>query len=127
MRTKNIEESIINRTDEPGRILLEYQPGNGTRYVLLLTRVPDGAQDVVGCRAGSWVVSLVDGALSGRCCVLAPDGYLSPSYVAEKLRMDARTQRDDLMVLTEVIGHLLGRETPSALDNEGLVERTHHE
>lgn len=127
MRTKNIEESITNRVDEPGRTTLEYQPGNGSRYVLLLSYLPEPARPFLGCQDGSWAISIVDGACSGRCCILAPSGYLDPSYIAEKFRMDIRTHRNDLMVLTEVIGYLLGRPTPSALDNEGLVKRTHDE
>jgi hypothetical protein len=140
MRKKTIEESIcwIMQEYRPMDLslrhaLLEYQPGNGSRYVISFTRVPDGIESTLGCHPGSFIVSLVDGELSGRCCILAPDGYLSPVYMAEKLRLGVKSQLNDIMVLTEIIGHILGRPTPSAQDKKGpfspalQVEMVHKE
>lgn len=126
MRTKTIEESIRWKVDsrDPARlfsrqVLLEYQPGNGSRYVVSFAQVPDEAQKGLGCSPGSWLVSLVDGACEGRACVLAPHGYLSLDYVAEKLRLPFETHEGDLRVLCELIGHVLGRPCPSALNENG--------
>ncbi len=140
MRTKTIEESIRWKVDhcDPARlfsrqVLLEYQPGNGSRYVVSFAQVPDEAQSGLGCYPGSWLVSLVDGACEGRACVLGPHGYLSLDYVAQKLRLPLETHEGDLRVLTELIGHVLGRPCPSALDENGpwsaelQVEMTHNE
>jgi hypothetical protein len=126
MRTKTIQESIcwIRDHHDPTRlfsrqVLLEYQPGNGSRYVVSFVQVPGGAEEGIGCFPGSFVVSLADGACSGRCCVLAPAGYLAPNYVAEKLRLPFDRNEDDVLVLTELFGHILGRQTPSAQDESG--------
>lgn len=140
MRTKTIEEGIrwIRDNHDPARlfsrqVVLEYQPGNGSRYVVSFTQVPGGAEDGLGCFPGSFVVSLVDGACDGRCCVLAPAGYLAPSYVAEKMRLPLDRYEGDVLVLTELFGHILGRPTPSAQDESGpwspalQVEMTHSE
>jgi len=134
MRTKTIEESIKHKAEQAmGVTVVEYQPGNGTRYVASFCRLPHDAGEFVGCQAGSWLVALVDGALAGRCCVLAPGGFLSRSYVAEKLGLRPREDADDLAVLTELFGHILGRPTPSAQDEHGpfspelQVEITHNE
>lgn len=123
MRTKTIGEGIkwISDRSDPGclfsrQIALEYQPGNGTRYVLHLAQLPAAACGGAGAQPGSWSVSLIDGALAGRCCVLAPSGYLDPGYLAEKLRISAREAGDDLAVLAELIGSLLGRQTVCALE-----------
>ena len=126
MRTKTIKESIRWIVDhhDPARlfsrqVLLEYQPGNGSRYVVSFAQVPDEAQEGLGCSPGSWLVSLVDGACDGRACVLAPHGYLSLDYVAEKLWLPIKTHEDDLRVLTELFGWVLGRPCPSAMDENG--------
>lgn len=54
-----------------------YCPGNGTRYELVATSF-----EPLGHK-GQWLVSLVN---MGGCMVVWEDGYLSPDYVAEKLR-----------------------------------------
>ena len=122
MRIKDFEEAIRWAVDDlvPQCKILEYQPGNGTRYVIMFARVPPAACERIGSQKNSWLVSLPDGALAGRCMVLAGEGYLDPSYVAEKLNIKPN---DDVLVLTEIIGHVLGRKTPSALDEEGYKER----
>ena len=121
MRTKEIQEAIKWIVDDPVPYckIMEYQPGNGTRYVISFARVPTSACKLLGCQENSWVVSLLgDGALSGSAVFTAKNGFLSPSYVKEKLRL---TSYDDSMVLTEIIGLQLGRPTPEALDKEGYV------
>ena len=55
----------------------------------------------------------------------SPSGYLSPSYVSEKMHM--KDAFDDALVLTEIIGHVLGRKTPTAIDSELFVGRTQNE
>ena len=69
------------------------QPGDGTRYVLLVTPVVDEeAAKVLGIRPGSWVVSHAPGAgrYSGSMFI-APGSLVSDSYVAEKLDVSPHT------------------------------------
>jgi len=130
MRVKDFKEAIRWQVNDlvPQCTVMEYQPGNGSRYVIMFTRVPPAACEGVGCMRGSWLVALPDGAGQGHCAVFAGSGYLDPSYVAEKLHLG---NRDDALVLTEIIGHVLSRSTPSALDEEAhrdwLVEHIQSE
>lgn len=123
MRTKDFEEAIRWQTDAISQCkVLEYQPGNGTRYVLMFTKVPQAACDGIGANKSSWLVSLPDGAHSGHCAVFKEGGWLDPSYVMEKLGFKL-SQTDDVLVLTEIIGRILNRPTPSALDEDGYRTR----
>lgn len=126
MRSRDIEESIRWSVDDlvPSCKVYEYQPGNGSRYVISFTKIPAAACEKLGCRGGSWLVALPDGAGQGHCAIFAQDGYLSPSYVQEKLHLSSE---DDALVLTEFIGRILGRRTPEALDKEAYVERLQNE
>ena len=125
MRSKTIEESVIWKLESPGRhTFIEYQPGNGSRYVVSTQQLPAAVCERLGCQRGSFLITLPDGAGCGKCMLLAPGGYLDPSYVAEKLGLK---NLDDIMVLTELFGHLLSRKTPEALDGEDFCGRTHNE
>jgi len=123
MRTKGFEEAIRWQTDATSQCkVMEYQPGNGSRYIIMFTRVPLAACEEIGCNKQSWLVSLPDGAHMGHCAVLKEGGYLDPSYVAEKFSF-SQSWSNDVLVLTEIIGRVLGRATPSALDEEGYKAR----
>jgi hypothetical protein len=130
MRTKDFDDAIRWQVDDPvpSCKVLEYQPGNGSRYVIMFSKIPVAACEGIGCMQGSWMVSLADGACSGSCAIFGGSGCLDPSYVAEKLSSAFRVQDgDDVFVLTEIIGRVLGRKTPSAFDCEGYVARTQEE
>jgi len=115
MRTKSIETAIVAEHTAPAPVtVLEYQPGNGTRYHLHVTDLRshlDGAPPALNAYAGhgAWYVALYT---EGRgTCMLVADtgGYLSPGYVSEKLRVS----EGDAVVLAEIIARYTGR---TALD-----------
>lgn len=84
--------------------LVEYQPGNGTRYQLAFTQLSalSGAPNLLGCQEACWVVSYLN---QERCAILAPAGFLHFTYVAQKFGCGA----SDAIVLAELIGFILGR------------------
>ena len=87
--------------------VIEYQPGNGSRYVVHLT-------DMIGFNMEGnprWTVALLTCG-SGTAMTLSERGYLDPTYVAEKLRVGM----PDAIVLTQLIAHVTGRATSAVLD-----------
>lgn len=112
LRTKaTVQEGIVVQSGTPADFscLVEYQPGNGTRYVLVLTRV-----DVLGRKAleclgiGStveprWLVSLPINRTKGSIVIGAGD-LLHYSYIQEKMLPGIV----DAAVIAELIGTLCG-------------------
>jgi hypothetical protein len=94
--------------------VLEYQPGNGTRYLIHVTDLRahlNGAPPAVNAYAGhgAYFVALYT-AGHGTCMTVADTGgYLSPDYVASKLKVG----EGDALVLAEIIAKYTGR---TALD-----------
>ncbi len=104
------KESVVtgivdDRRAGPVRFI-EYQPGNGTRYTLVFSRLLM-TMHRTGYEEHATVVSWLQ---TGRCMVLAPTGYIAESYVAEKL--DCR--EGDALVLAELFAHVTEREGPDA-------------
>jgi hypothetical protein len=112
-RTKSLEDSCRANDTYPNPVrVVDYQPGNGTRYHLVFVGpyVPTFATeklDLAGCYT---VTHLVDG--KGRTMTVANTGtYLSMDYVAEKLGLSST---EDAKVLAEVIAHFTGRRADTA-------------
>ena len=99
-QTVPMKEAIKFLEEGPAGIFCEFQPGNGTRYVIGLTKLFTdssaleccckiaGGQSYVRTRAavgglleGGWLVTWLNRGGGGRCCVLQPEGYLSPEYI----------------------------------------------
>jgi hypothetical protein len=114
MRTKTLEENIkAELTASAPVTVLEYQPGNGTRYLLHITdlRALSEAPPQVTAYAGhgAYYVALYTQG-HGTCMTIADTGgYLSPVYVASKLGVG----EGDALVLAEIIARYTGR---TALD-----------
>lgn len=115
MRTKTIEGSIkAAHTATAPVTVLEYQPGNGTRYLIHITDLRahlNSAPPAVNAYAGhgAWYVALYTEG-HGTCMTVADTGgYLSPGYVASKLKVS----EGDAVVLAEIIARYTGR---TALD-----------
>lgn len=116
MRTKSIEQATkVEHTVTAPVTVLEYQPNNHTRYLLHITdlRGLDGAPstvtDYVG--RGAFFVALYTQG-HGTCMTVADTGgYLSPSYVGEKLGVGA----GDAGVLAEIIAKYTGRMVPESV------------
>lgn len=96
--------------------VIESCPGNGTRYVLILTPVPNSDADrVLGSAHGAVLVSLWPGDRSSACAVFRRNaGYLAPSYVAEKLRVNV----DDAEALAVILGEALDRPHPGSANEQ---------
>ena len=99
-------KSIKNQTSHGPVTVVEYQPGNGSRYEVHFTDM--GAFNMDG--NPRWTVSLLTVG-SGTAMTLAEKGYLDPSYVAEKLKVGM----PDAIVLTQLISHVTGRTTSAIL------------
>lgn len=103
MRTKTIPEGIKSTLACGQSITIEYQPGNGSRYRLILI---DNTKTEDGC----YVVALMTEG-NGTCMTVMPGaGYLSAGYVREKLKVGL----GDSVVLAEIIAHLTGRRAADA-------------
>jgi hypothetical protein len=116
MRTKSIERATVAELTASAPVtIVEYQPGNGTRYLVHITDLRAalaGAPPRVTDRAGHgayYVALYTEG--HGTCMTVADTGgYLAPSYVSEKLRVSA----GDAVVLAELIARYTGRRADDA-------------
>lgn len=103
MRTKTLPDGIKSRTQCGNTTVINYQPGNGTLYLIHLT-------DLRAIEDGGYTVALMTTG-HGTCMTVADTGgYLSPGYVAEKLKVG----KADAVVLAEIIAHLTGRTADDA-------------
>jgi len=103
MRTKTIPEAIKSVQANGQSTTIEYQPGNGTRYRVILI---DNTKTLDGC----YIVALMTEG-HGTCMTVMPGGgYLSAGYVREKLKVGL----GDAVVLAELIAHLTGRRADDA-------------
>lgn len=116
MRTKSIEKAIVAAHTAPAPVtVIEYQPGNGTRYSVHITDLRahlDGAPPALNAYAGhgAWYVALYTEG-RGTCMLVADNGgYLAPSYVASKLKVS----EGDAVVLAEIIARYTGRTADDA-------------
>jgi hypothetical protein len=114
MRTKSIEQSIKCQYTHDSTTILDYQPGNGSKYILHITCLdwlkdaPPTVIDRVGGNCFT-VALLTEG--HGTCMTVSDTGgYLSADYVAEKLKVGY----PDAVVLSEIIAMFTGRTATDA-------------
>ena len=103
MRTKTLPDAIKSVTANGQSTTVEYQPGNGTRYKFILI---DNTKTEDGC----YFVALVTVGHGTVMTVMPGAGYLSPVYVAEKLKVG----KADAVVLAEIIANFTGRTADDA-------------
>jgi hypothetical protein len=72
---------------EENVVFIDWSPGNGARYQMLFTRIPESVQGSMGVSPGSWLVT--DLTHSRRSMVVVEDSLTHLMYVAEKLDLDA--------------------------------------
>ena len=87
--------------------VIEYQPGNGTRYQLVLTAldfVDSRKENVLDLPRKTVVVNVLG---VGTLMLVRDQGLLHPSYVMEKLDC----LESDAIVLTELLASLLNRKS----------------
>jgi len=118
IRTKaSIDDGIIMRESHGDVELMVYEPGNGTRYTLVFSRLIDHEEcGTVGWQDCSTIVTLWPGTIRSAAMVVAdePGNMLHWRYVAEKLRLGF----PDAVAVAEILGHHLGRSFVSALEAE---------
>jgi len=104
MNPSNITKDIRG----PGTRYVDYQPGNGTAYRVLLTALTVDQCHQIGCQVGSAMVVVYRGAESSAYPLAVEGGLLHPNYVEEKFNCHP----GDLQPVTELLGYLLNRPTP---------------
>ena len=113
-----VGEGITKDIISGGMRLVEYQPGNGTRYVLALSSLDKAQCRLLGFGEGAVLVTLTN--FSEETYASYPfyrdNGYLPVHMVERGLQM----RSPDACVVTELLGYLLGRET----DNFGPSSET---
>lgn len=115
IRTRpTVAEGIVSRSAVGRQQLVEYQPGNGTRYVLLFTPLDEfaNAERATGHHYDSWVVT--DLSTGYRALILDEHSYLDPWTLAEKLD----SSLPDAVAIGELCAHVLGCST---LNCEGFA------
>jgi len=125
-RTKTMGDSVV--WDEIGAnhasVMIDYQPGNCTRYLCSITRLDLSAHALMLLGfaedepAGVFQFSWLNARRGGSCVVLRNDGYLAPGYLAEKLGCGLA----DAAVLAELIAHHTKRDADSALEAPQVIE-----
>jgi len=78
--------------------IIEYQPGNATRYVIV-------SDDYVGGPEGDPIY--VVGVVGDKTAEFQAGSYLAVKYVAEKLGLD----EGDAIAVTPMVAHLIGGES----------------
>lgn len=108
IRTKDsVEAGITMRMTDGANVFIDYQPGNGTRYLVAFAPViPRLVGEMWGLAEASHIVALWPGAHNSAVMFVSgvPGHFLAHSYVAEKLRVG----RADAHCLAELIAHELG-------------------
>lgn len=107
LRQKSIQESIVGKSGRPSSRVIDYCPGNGTRYLLVISDlggIEKWGLDLLGRTGRCYLVSWMNGGVSGRCMTVGSSDFLHYSYVREKLGCS----EVDAVVLAEAIAHFCG-------------------
>lgn len=94
-------------------VVLVACPGNGTRYVLVITPIddPQALRALGASEFGAVVVALWPGERTSASAVISRGGYLAPHYVAEKFGLSSP---EDANAIATILGAHLDRPTASA-------------
>jgi len=114
-----VEAGIVARETTMGRTFIEYQPGNGTRYVFLFVEIVGMPKltEHAGANPHSW---LVMDTIHNSAYLFAAHGFIAPQLVKEKL---GRNEVDSVVV-AELIAHVIDR---SAFTCEEYLRSVHTE
>lgn len=124
---KTVKEGIRVQEEFEGRLFVSYEPGNGTRYILLFTKLDgfsEGVGDLIGVGPKCWVVTYLNRDPRPSALISDNGQLLHWSYVGKKLQL----RTPDAVVVAELIGHITGRpyitgdEVMSFLDEETQLE-----
>ena len=95
---------------------VEWQPGNGFRYMLFFTKLSDEVCAATGAVSGSWMVVRMNAA-PYPTMVVAPTGVLHWKYVEDKMKC---TQMD-ASEITRMVGEIVGRDVELCTDDSGML------
>jgi hypothetical protein len=120
LRTRPIADAIVmDETTHGGTRLIEYQPGNGTRYVVLFQSTSAWSQealDRLGWQEGTVLISVLNFQQPLSPYPAAPHGFIHFAYLRDKMKLGNDA---DARVLAELIAHVVpGRQAESAAENE---------
>jgi hypothetical protein len=128
IRTKaTVEDGIVldQETGYPYTRVVEYQPGNGTRYVLAITRVATPTSSAKVCGAlgtgadrDTFLVAKLNAGQGTAMLVGGVEHFLHFNSVQEKLGVGL----SDAVVLAELIGELLNLRHVTCEQFEELEE-----
>ncbi len=121
-RTKEMSDAIVwsEKGANHASLMVDFQPGNCTRYICTITRLDLGAHALMCLGfgeqepAGVFQFTWHNARRGGSCVVLRNTSYLAPAYLADKLGCGIA----DAAVLCELIAHYTEREAPSTLEVE---------
>lgn len=103
-----VKEAIVHRLRGSGTIeVIDYQPGDGTRYELVFADIDVvDAKTVISTRAPAVLVALVNFPGSPSMLLTRGGGFLATGYVQEKMKVTRATAE----ALVEIIAHVAQRE-----------------
>ena len=95
-----ITKLIINRANVA---MVDYQPGNGTRYVLQIVTVSDADHSIAVGFAGSigWVITHLNNENSKTYCLPSYSGTVFPDVIQDKMGENA----SNAYVIAEFLAH----------------------
>jgi hypothetical protein len=111
-RKATVQEGIVfHHVDSFNKVqVIEYQPGNGTKYVLVITRItepasPSELRDRLGTggERDTYLVAKVNGGYGTAVLLGGVNHYLHFNTIQEKLGCSI----SDAVVLAELLGQLL--------------------
>lgn len=105
-----LAEAIVDDINLGDSRLIDYQPGNATRYVLLITPVLGLKGRIkLGCIDNTYIINWIEhGSM-----VYHDTGYIAASYVSEKMKVT----KGDAKAIAELIGRLYSIEHDRHLIN----------
>ena len=116
---------VLDRLMEGETRVVEYQPGNGSRYVLVITKVarPTSTSKLRGAlgtgdERDTYLVAKINAGHGAAMLVGGVDHFLHYGTVAEKLKVGL----SDGVVLAELLGGLLGLRHLTCAEFEELEE-----
>lgn len=106
IRTKPIEESVFEVCEwSTASTVVDYQPGNGTRYVIQFTKLDKDMGHFYGLgRSGGWMVTYMRGGYGTTMVLSSLKGIVFPGDTYGKLTENM----SDAYVLAEYIAHFCG-------------------
>lgn len=85
-------------------LTVEFQPRDGTRYVVMFRQPCEAERKMFGCGPDAWMVSKMDGPAKFKSALLSPRSHYT--YIKEKLDVNTHTAK----VLEKLLDFVLDGE-----------------